>query len=146
MLYFGNYESSNVRKICAERLTNFVLIISVPRGDQSNVKWPLGTVICTSITRSLKFVHLKLPVQGHDRRFYSSTDTKQSTQYTIKTDLNGPPMPKYNSNMTYITPSPPSSMKQCNVTATVKFNMELLLTYYDPEAVSQWCDTLMPFM
>ena len=51
-------------------------------------------------------------------------------------------MPKFEANMNYVPPSPPSSMKQCNKSATVKFHMELLLTYYDPEAISQWCDTL----
>ena len=37
-------------------------------------------------------------------------------------------MPKFETNMTYIPPSPPSSMKQCNKRATVKFHMELFLT------------------
>ena len=37
-------------------------------------------------------------------------------------------MPKFEANMNYILPSPPSSMKQCNKSATVKFHMELLLT------------------
>ena len=60
--------------------------------------------------------------------FCSLTDTKQSLQYTIKTHLSGPPMPKFEANMIYIPPSPPSSMKQCNKSATVKFHMELLLT------------------
>ena len=60
--------------------------------------------------------------------FCSLTDTKQSLQYTIKTHLSGPPMPKFEANMNYIPPSPPSSMKQCNKSATVKFHMELLLT------------------
>ena len=60
--------------------------------------------------------------------FCSLTDTKQSLQYTIKTHLSGPPMPKFEANMNYILPSPPSSMKQCNKSATVKFHMELLLT------------------
>ena len=59
--------------------------------------------------------------------FCSLTDTKQSLQYTIKTHLSGPPMPKFEANMNYIPPSPPSSMKQCNKSATVKFHMELLL-------------------
>ena len=60
--------------------------------------------------------------------FCSLTDTKQSLQYTIKTHLSGPPMPKFEANMNYVPPSPPSSMKQCNKSATVKFHMELLLT------------------
>ena len=60
--------------------------------------------------------------------FCSLTDTKQSLQYTIKTHLSGPPMPKFEANMNYIPPSPPSFMKQCNKSATVKFHMELLLT------------------
>ena len=60
--------------------------------------------------------------------FCSLTDTKPSLQYTIKTHLSGPPMPKFEANMNYIPPSPPSSMKQCNKSATVKFHMELLLT------------------
>ena len=37
-------------------------------------------------------------------------------------------MPKFEANMNYIPPSPPSSMKQCKKSATVKFHMELLLT------------------
>ena len=37
-------------------------------------------------------------------------------------------MPKFEANMNYIPPSPPSSMKHCNKSATVKFHMELLLT------------------
>ena len=37
-------------------------------------------------------------------------------------------MPKFKANMNYIPPSPPSSMKQCNKSARVKFQMELLLT------------------
>ena len=60
--------------------------------------------------------------------FCSLTDTKQALQYTIKTHLSGPPMPKFEANMNYIPPSPPSPMKQCNKSATVKFHMELLLT------------------
>ena len=59
--------------------------------------------------------------------FCSLTDTKQSLQYAIKTHLSGPPMPKFEANMTYIHPSPPSSMKQCNKSATVKFHTVLLL-------------------
>ena len=31
----------------------------------------------------------------------SVTDTKQSLQYTIKTHLSGPPMPKFEVNMNY---------------------------------------------
>ena len=37
-------------------------------------------------------------------------------------------MPKFEVNMNYTPPSPPSSMKQCNKSTTVKFGMELLLT------------------
>ena len=37
-------------------------------------------------------------------------------------------MPKFEANMNYIPPSPANSMKQCNKSATVKFQMELLLT------------------
>ena len=37
-------------------------------------------------------------------------------------------MPEFEANMNYILPSPPSSMKQCNKSATVKFHMELILT------------------
>ena len=61
-------------------------------------------------------------------RFCSLTDTKQSLLYTIKTHLSGPPMPEFEANMNYIPKSPPSFMKQCNKSATVKFHMELLLT------------------
>ena len=60
-------------------------------------------------------------------RFCSGlNDTKQSLQYTIKAHLSDPPMPRYEANMNYIPPSPPSSMKQYKKTATVKFHMELL--------------------
>ena len=58
--------------------------------------------------------------------FCSLTDTKQSLQYTIKTHLSSPPMPEFEANMNYIPQSPPSSIKQCNKSATVKFHMELL--------------------
>ena len=37
-------------------------------------------------------------------------------------------MPEFEANMSYVPQSPPSSMKQCNKSATVKFHMELLLT------------------
>ena len=60
--------------------------------------------------------------------FCSLTDTKQSLQYAIKTHLGDPPMPKFEANMNFTPPSPPSSMKQCNKSATVKFHVELLLT------------------
>ena len=59
--------------------------------------------------------------------FCSLTDTEQSLQYTIKTHLSGPPMPHFKANMSYTPQSPPSSMKQCNKSDTVKFHMELLL-------------------
>ena len=55
--------------------------------------------------------------------FCSLTDTKQSHQYTVQIHLSGPPMPKFEANMNYIPPGPPSSMKQCNKSATVKFHM-----------------------
>ena len=48
-------------------------------------------------------------------KFYSSTFV-------------GPPMPEFEANMNNIPASPPSSMKQCNKSATVKFQLELLLT------------------
>ena len=66
--------------------------------------------------------------------------------------LSGPPMYKFEANMNYLPLSPPSSMKQCNKSAIVKFHMELLLItttpgsnlYYDPpEAISKWCDTIV---
>ena len=53
--------------------------------------------------------------------FCSLTDTKQTLQYTIKTQLSDPPMPKFEANINYIPPSPPSSMKRCNKSAIVKF-------------------------
>ena len=40
--------------------------------------------------------------------FCSLTDTKQSLQYTIRTHLSGPPMDKFEANMSYIPPSPPA--------------------------------------
>ena len=74
--------------------------------------------------------------------FGSLTDMNRSSRYTIKTRLSGPPMPKSETNMNYIPPSPPSSMTQGNKSASVKFHTEILLTkYYDPEAISRWCDT-----
>ena len=59
--------------------------------------------------------------------FCSFTNIKQSLQYTMKTHLSGPPMPKFEANMNYIPLSPSSSTKQCNKSATVEFHMELLL-------------------
>ena len=65
------------------------------------------------------------------------TDTKH--QYTIKTHLSSPPMPKLEANMNYIPyipPNSPSSIKQCKKkSATVKFHVELLLILR-PEAVA----------
>ena len=90
-------------------------------------------------TSTLKIVHSKSPVHGHDPKFvfhhryktvpsvYNKNTQKKSLQYTIKTHLSGPPMPKFEANMNFIQPSPPSSMKQCNKSATVKFHIELLL-------------------
>ena len=78
----------------------------------------------------------------------SFTNTKQSLLYTIKTHVGGAPMPNFEANINYIPTSPPRSTKHCNKSATVKFHMELLLNgttftfdYYDPEAISQWCNT-----
>ena len=39
--------------------------------------------------------------------FCSLTDTELSLQYTIKTHLSGPPMPKFEANMNYIHPRAP---------------------------------------
>ena len=78
-------------------------------------------------TCTLKIVHSKSPVHGHDPQVFVP-DTKQPLKYTIKTHLSGSPIPTFEANMNYIPPSPPSSMKQCNKSATVKFHMELLLT------------------
>ena len=50
--------------------------------------------------------------------FCSPSDTKQSLQYTINTHLSDPPMPEFEANMNCIPQSPPSSMKQCNKSAT----------------------------
>ena len=58
----------------------------------------------------------------------SPTNTKQSPQYIVKTHQSGPPMPKFEVNMNYIPARPPSSMKPCNKSATVKLHMELHLT------------------
>ena len=54
----------------------------------------------------------------------SLTDTKQSLQYTKLTHLSSHSMSKFEANMNYIHPSSPSSMKQCNKSATVKFHMD----------------------
>ena len=72
--------------------------------------------------------------------FCSSTNTKQSLQYTIKTHLGGYPMPKFEANMNDI---PLSSMKQSNKSASV---YGTAFDYYDPIAISVFCDTLsVPF-
>ena len=43
VLYFGNYESSNLRKkICAKLSPSFVLIVSVSRDDLSKSNIPFG--------------------------------------------------------------------------------------------------------
>ena len=60
--------------------------------------------------------------------FCSFTNTKHCLQFTIKTRLGGPPIAKFKANMNCIPTSPPSSMKQCNKSATIKFRMELLMT------------------
>ena len=39
----------------------------------------------------------------------------------------GPTMPTFEANINYILTSPPSAMKQCNKSTSVKFHMELLL-------------------
>ena len=60
-------------------------------------------------------------------RFSSFTNTKASLQYTMITHLGGPQIPRFEANMNHIPTSPPTSMKQCNKSATIKFYMELLL-------------------
>ena len=55
-------------------------------------------------------------------------------------------MPEYEANINCIPQSPPSSMKQCNKSATVKFHMELLLNkYYDPKNNHAVVRHLLPF-
>ena len=71
----------------------------------------------------------KSSVHGHDPKFLFPHRYKTVLSVHIKTHLSGPPMPKFEANMNYIHPSPPSSMKQCNKSATVKFHMELLLIW-----------------
>ena len=73
-------------------------------------------------TSTLKIVHSKSPVNGHDPKFlfphkyltvpsvYSKNISKWSSSAKIEASMN------------YIPPSPPSSMKQCNKSATVKFH------------------------
>ena len=60
-----------------------------------------------------------------------------------KKHLSGLPMPKFEANVNCIPPSPPSSMKQCNKSATVKISYGTTSDNYDPEAISQWCDTII---
>ena len=79
-------------------------------------------------TSTLKIVHTKSPVHGHDPKFMFPHQYKTVLSVYSKTHLSGPPMPKFEANMNNIPVSPPSSMKQCNKSATVKFHMELLLT------------------
>ena len=55
-----------------------------------------------------KNVYSKSPVHGFDPSFCSLTDTKQSLQYTIKTHLSGPPVPKFKANMNYIPQALPA--------------------------------------
>ena len=69
-------------------------------------------------TSTLKIAHSKSPAHGHDLM------SLFPHRYN-KTHLSGPPMPKFEANMNSIPPSPPSSMKQCNKIATVKFHTEL---------------------
>ena len=75
--------------------------------------------------------------------FCSLTDTKQSLQYTVNTHLSDPPMPEFEVNMNCTPQSPPSSMKQCNKSATVKFHMELLLT---TTTLKQSCSCATPLI
>ena len=74
-------------------------------------------------------------------RFYSFTDTKLPAQYTIKTHLSGPLLPKFEANMNYIPPSPRSSIKQCSKSVTVKSYMGLLLTSTTWKHGLAVCDT-----
>ena len=96
---------------------------------------PLRFSLNTNKHKYPKNCPLKIACSAMTPRFCSLTDAKQSLQYTIKTHLSGPPMPKFEANMIYIHPSPPSSMKQCSKSATVKFHME---------ATSLQCDTIRP--
>ena len=83
-----------------------------------------------------------------NRLFTAMTPSFSVQQYKAvppvysKTHLSGPPMPKFKANMNYIPPSPPSSMEYCNKSATVKFHMDFFFDYYDPAAISHWCDTI----
>ena len=47
VLCFGNYESSN--RFSAELSSSFVLMVSVPRGDQLKSNIAFGTVIHTTV-------------------------------------------------------------------------------------------------
>ena len=87
-----------------------------------------------------KVVHSKSPVHGHDPKFCSLTDTHESLQCTIKTHLSGPPRPKFEGNMNYI-----SQALQVHETVQqkcyCKISCGITFDYYHPGAILQWCDT-----
>ena len=70
----------------------------------------------------------------------SLTDTKQSLQYTIKTHLSGPPMLKFEVNMNH-TAKPAQLHGTVHQKCHCKISYGTTFDSYDPEAISQWCDT-----
>ena len=61
-----------------------------------------------------KIVHSKSPVHGHDPKFLFPHRYKTVHSVYNKPHLSGAPTPKFEANMNYILPIPPSSTKQCN--------------------------------
>ena len=62
-----------------------------------------------------KNVNSKSPVHGHDPRFWfpQQYKTVPSVYKKKKKTSKCPLMPKFEANMNYIPPNPPSSMKHC---------------------------------
>ena len=73
--------------------------------------------------------------------FCSNTDTKQSLQYTIKTDLSGRPRIKFEANMNYVPPSSPSTMKLCSKKSYCKISYG---TTFDSTTPKQSCSDATP--
>ena len=85
--------------------------------NTNKYKYPKNCPLAIGCSRPWFQVFVPSPIQNSPFRIQN------------KTHLSGPPMPKFEANMNYIPPSPPSSKKQCNKSATVKFHMELLLQF-----------------
>ena len=143
-LYFfatlNKEQTSSYLQLC-RRLNGKMLVFgflyskSTPIVLKKKTKKPTRQTIAFSLNTNKKLSTENCLFTAMTPSFCSLTDTEQSLQYTIKTHLSGPPMPKFEANINYLHPSPPISMKQCNKSATVNFHME---------AISQFFDTIRP--